>query len=124
LAEGALVNAVFLATGEDDADFADAAHILFVRDTWSDLVVPNHYVFISALIIFEAVVGVLTLAGGKRAQVGLAAAMAFHDALLSFGWGFYVWSIPVIGSLSLLLRARRQLNRTPGGEVMSHVMAA
>lgn len=124
LGAGALVNAVFLATGEDYAEFADSAYIPFVRDTWRDLVVPNHDAFISALIIFELAVGLLALAGGKRAQVGLGAAIAFHVALLSFGWGFYVWSVPMIGALSLLFRAERQHDAQPVAEATPHAMAA
>jgi hypothetical protein len=104
---GALVNAVFLATGETYAKFADGAYVPFVRNTWRTLVVPNHYAFISLLIAFELLVGVLMLIGGKRAQLGLAGAIAFHVGLLSFGWGFYLWSIPMIGALALLLRAER-----------------
>src|SRR5688500_8737835 len=61
LAAGALVNAALLVTGEDYADFADASYIPFVRDTWRDVVVPNHYLFIAALIVFEAVVGLVVL---------------------------------------------------------------
>jgi hypothetical protein len=120
LGAGALVNAMFLATGENYAGFADGAYIPFVRDTWRDLVVPNHYLFISLLIIFVAAVGV---AGGKRAQVSLAAANAFHVARLSFGWGFYVWSIPMIRALSLLLRAEQQQDM-PVAEVIPRAMAA
>jgi hypothetical protein len=124
LAAGALVNLVFLATGEDYADFADSAYIPSVRNTWRSLVVPNHYLFISLLIGFEAAVGLLVLGGGKRAQVGLAAAIAFHVALLSFGWGFFVWSIPMIGALSLLFRAQRQPDQTPVEAVLPHARAA
>jgi len=113
LAAGALVNAALLAAGEHYADFADASYIPFVRDTWRDVVVPNHYLFIAMLIGFEAAVGVLVLHGGRRAQLGFVAAIAFHVALLSFGWGFYLWSIPMIGALGLLLRAERQPDRPP-----------
>jgi uncharacterized membrane protein YphA (DoxX/SURF4 family) len=124
LAAGALVNAVFVASGEDYADFANSAYIPFVRDTWRSLVVPNHDLFISLLILFEAIVGLLVLSGGKRTRVGLAAAIAFHVALLSFGWGFYLWSIPMIGALSLLLRAERQPDHTPLKVVLPHARAA
>jgi hypothetical protein len=120
LAGGALVNAVFLATGEDYAEFADGAYIPFVRDTWRSLAVPNHDLFVTLLIVFEAAVGVLVLSGGKRTQLGLAAAVAFHVALLCFGWGFYLWSIPMIGALSLLLRAERQQDHVPVTVVMPH----
>jgi hypothetical protein len=124
LGAGALVNAVFLATGEDYADFADGAYIPFVRDTWRSLVVPDHHLFISLLIVFEATVGILVLGGGKRTLFGLAAAVAFHVALLCFGWGFYLWSIPMFGALSLLLRAERQHDQMPVTVVMSHARAA
>ena len=114
LGAGALVNGLLLATGEDYHDFADRSYIPFVRDTWRSLVVPNHVFFISLLIAFEVAVGLLTFAGGRRAKLGLVAAIAFHIALLSFGWGFFVWSIPMIGALSMLLRAA---GRTPTAAV-------
>jgi hypothetical protein len=120
LAAGALVNAVFLARGDDYAEFADGSYILFVRDTWRWLVVPNHDLFIWLLVVFEIAVGLLVLSGGKRTQLGLAAAIAFHVALLSFGWGFYLWSIPMIGALTLLLRAERQPDPPPVDVVLPH----
>src|SRR3954471_10357323 len=107
LGAGAFVNALLLVTGEDYHDFAARSYIRFVRDTWHSLVVPNHVFFISLLIAFEAAVGVLALAGGRLARIGLAAAVAFHIALLSFGWGIYLWSLPMIAALSSLLRATR-----------------
>lgn len=107
LVAGALVNAVYLAEGEDYADFAERSYLPFVRDTWASLVVPHHDFFIGLLIAFELVVGLLALAGGRYAQFGLAAAAAFHVALLSFGWWFYAWSLPILAALVLLLRAER-----------------
>ena len=124
LAAGALVNAVFLVTGNDYAKFADGSYIPFVRDTWRSLVVPNHHFFISLLVAFEAAVGVLVLSAGKRAQLGLAAAIAFHVALLSFGWGFYLWSVPMIGALSLLLGAERRRIETPVVLALTRAKAA
>ncbi len=124
LAAGALVNAVFLLTGTDYADFADGSYIPFVRDTWRSLVVPNHDFFIWVLVAFEAAVGMLVLRGGKRAQLGLAAAIAFHVALLSFGWGFYLWAVPMIGALSLLLRAERRRTQAPAIPELAHAEAA
>ena len=105
---GALVNTVFLATGEDYADFAKGSYLTVVRDTWRSLVVPNHHFFISLLILFELTVGVLVLSGGRRAEFGLVGAIGFHVALLSFGWGFYLWSIPMLIAFVLLLRAQRR----------------
>ena len=105
---GAAVNAGLLAEGGDAyRTFADGAYIAYVRDTWHSLVMPNRYVWISLLIAFELAVGVLALLGGRFSQVAYLAAIAFHVALLSFGWGFYLWSLPMIGALVTLLRAER-----------------
>ena len=107
LGAGAAVNAFFLLRGDDYAEFANGAYIGFVRDTWESLVVPNHDLGISLLILFEGAVGALAIVGGRRTQVAYTAAIAFHVALLSFGWGFYLWSIPMIAALVTLLRAER-----------------
>lgn len=111
LLAGAAVNAAFLATGTDYAAFADASYLAFVRDTWRSVVAPNQVLFIGLLVVFEAVAGVLVLAGGRRAQVGMLAMIGFHAALLSFGWGFYAWSVPMLIALLLLLRAQRDHDR-------------
>ena len=105
---GAAVNAFFLLRGDDYADFAKDSYISFVRETWASLVVPNHDVFISLLIVFELAVGILVLLGGRRTQAAYLAAVAFHVALLSFGWGFYLWSVPLVGALVTLLLAERR----------------
>lgn len=107
LGAGALVNAVFVVRGDDYADFAAGSYLPFVRDTWASLVVPNHHLFIGGLLVaFEAAVGVLALLGGRRAAVALIGAIGFHVALLSFGWGFFLWSLPMLVGLVLLLRAQ------------------
>ena len=108
LGAGAFVNAMFVVRGDDYETFADGAAIDFVRDTWRSLVVPNHHVFIWLLIAFEAAVGVLALTGGRRTQLAYALAIAFHVALLSFGWGFALWVVPMVWALARLLRAERR----------------
>jgi hypothetical protein len=110
---GALVNAVYLATGVDYSDFADAAHFAFVRDTWRSVVAPNQGVFITLLVIFEAVVGALILSGGRRTRVGLSGAILMHVGLLPFGWVLSVWSIVMLVALVLLLRAEMHPPTTP-----------
>ena len=114
---GALVNAAYLIQGEDYADFAEGSYITFVRDTWSSLVVPNHDLFIGALVAFEAAVGVLVVRGGRSTVVALTAAIGFHVALLSFGWWFYLWSLPVGAALVSLLRAHLRTERQVVGRV-------
>ncbi len=98
------MNAFFVLRGDHYADFANGAYVSFVRHTWRGVVVPHHDIWISLLILFELAVGVLVLLGGRRTQVAYAAAIVFHIALLSFGWGFYLWSLPMVWALSTLLR--------------------
>ena len=106
---GAGVNAFFVLRGDDYAEFAEGSYLPFVRDTWSSLVVPNHHLFIWMLVGFELGVGVLALAGGRRTLVGYAAAVAFHVGLLFFGWGFYLWSVPMIAALVSLWHSERRV---------------
>lgn len=118
IAAGAAVNAFFLLRGDDYAKFADGAYVAFVRHTWNTLVVPNHDIWISLLIVFELAVGVLAMLGGRRTQLGYIAAIAFHVALLSFGWGFYLWSVPMVWALSVLLRGElRAAQTTPASGI-------
>ena len=105
LGAGAAVNAFFLMRGDDYAKFADGSYLPFVRDTWRDVVVPHHEIWIGLLIAFEGALGVLVLLGGRRTQLAYVAAIAFHVALLTFGWGFYLWSFPMVSALGTLLRA-------------------
>ena len=111
---GAAANTLFLLRGDDYAKFADASAVPFVRHTWHTLVVPNHAAWIMLLILFELAVGLLALLGGRETQFAYVAAIAFHVALLSFGWGFLLWSLPMITSLAVLLSAeRRAVSVTP-----------
>jgi hypothetical protein len=108
IAFGAVVNAVYRATGMDYTAFADAAQVPFVRNTWHSLVAPHQAVFITLLIVFEAVAGALVLSGGRRTQLGLLALIGFHVGLLLFGWAFWLWAVPMLFALVLLLRAERR----------------
>ena len=105
LVAGAGMNTLFLALGDDYARFADGSAIPFVRHTWQSLVVPNHEMWIALLIAFELTVGLLALVGGRATQLAYGLAIAFHVALLSFGWGFLIWSGPMVAALVVLRRA-------------------
>lgn len=109
---GAGANAYFLLRGDDYSGFADGASTSFVRETWESVVVPHHGLFIGLLIVFEAVVGALVLVEGRARQTALVLLIAFNVALVSFGWGFLVWSAPMVVALSLLWRADRTWRRT------------
>jgi hypothetical protein len=111
---GAAVNALSLARGDDYSGFANGASTSFVRDTWESVVVPHHGLFIGLLIAFEAAAGALMLVEGRVRQTALVALIAFTVALVSFGWGFLVWSVPMVVALSLLWRAGRDAGRLQG----------
>ena len=111
LATGAAVHAWNLATDVTYSGFADWSWSSFVTDTWESLVVPHDGIFIGLLIAFEATVGVLVLIAGRPRRIGLMLMLAFHVALVSFGWAYLVWVVPMVAALVLLLRAERQDHR-------------
>jgi uncharacterized membrane protein YphA (DoxX/SURF4 family) len=112
LVAGAGMNALFLTIGETYSKFADGTYLVFVRHTWHSLVVPHPGLWIGLLIAFEATVGLLALAGGKRLQVAYGLAIAFHVGLLAFGWGFFLWALPMITAFATLLHNERRRERT------------
>lgn len=103
---GALINAIYLATGDSYATFADSAHVPFVRETWRALVAPNHLFFIGLLVAFEAAMGVLVLSGGRRAELGMIGILGMQAGLLLFGWVLTVLAAVMIIAVALLLRAQ------------------
>jgi hypothetical protein len=105
---GAIFNAANLALGTDYAGFADQAHFGWVTAAWRAVVAPNQVLFIGLLVVFEAVVGVLILSGGRRTQIGFVAAIGFHLALCLFGWTVTFYSLLMLPALVLLLRAERR----------------
>ena len=121
---GAAVNAYFLVRGDDYSGFADGAPVAWVSDTWEALVVPHHTFFIGLLIAFEATVGVLVLVGGPLRQAGLLLLIAFNVAVVSFGWAYLAWTVPMVLALSLLWRAGRAPQPTGGSDGASSTAAA
>ena len=108
LGAGAAVNATYLLLDRSYAHFADASPFAFVRDTWSALVVPHETFFITLLVVFEATVGVLVLVGGRGRRVAFVLIAAFHVALLVFSPWYLAWSVPVVVTMVLLLKADRR----------------
>ena len=60
--------------------------------------IPNVYYLIPVLAVFELAVGVLIL-GRHYRRVGIAVATVFTLTLTLFGWGFFLWSGPVLALL-------------------------
>jgi hypothetical protein len=113
---GAGANAAMLLDGNTYRGFADGSPIPFVRDTWASLVVPHHHVFITLLIVGEALAGALVLYPGRVREGALFALIAFNATLLVFGWGFAIWAVPLVTALVLLVRAQRLDDQRPGND--------
>jgi hypothetical protein len=111
LPAGAAAHAWNLATDVSYSGFADWSWSSFVTDTWESLVVPHDWIFIGLLVAFEATVGVLVLFAGRPRRIALVLILAFHVALVSFGWAYLVWVLPMTAALVLLLRAERWEDR-------------
>jgi len=80
--------------------FADGSWWPFIAHAWRSVLLPNVRFLIPLLVLFEAAAGLLILSRAYR-RIGIGAAIAFNAALILFGWGFCLWSVPVI---VLLLR--------------------
>jgi hypothetical protein len=106
LVAGAVVHAIYLANGVSYATFADAAHVPFVPAAWHAVVAPYQTFFIGLLILFEAVVGVLVLLGGRRAQWGMVGILGMQACLLLFGWMIAAFATVMLVAVGLLLRAQ------------------
>lgn len=44
----------------------------------------------------EVLVGIALLTGGRWSLLGYGGVIAFHLALLLFGWGVWLWAVPVL----------------------------
>jgi len=75
--------------------FADGSWWPFIAHAWRSALVPHVHYLIPLLAVFEAATGLLILSRTYR-RIGIGAAIAFNAALILFGWGFCLWSVPVI----------------------------
>jgi hypothetical protein len=98
---GAATHIVLVSTRPSSYDsFADGSWWPFIAHAWRSVLVPDVHYLIPLLVAYEAAVGLLILSRAHR-RIGIGAAIAFNAALILFGWGFCLWSVPVI---ALLLR--------------------
>ncbi|WP_329000974.1 hypothetical protein OHA18_41905 [Kribbella sp. NBC_00709] len=107
---GACVH-VFLAltTPESYRPFADAALFDWVYDAWQNIFIAYATLWALLLAATELTIAVLM---AKSPRVGYIAVVAFHLALMLFGWGFWLWSLP---ALAFALPATRHAFRTQRG---------
>lgn len=76
--------------------FADEALFTWVRESWRTVFAAHPSVWAGVLAAGEAGIGVALLSGGRWAFAGYAAVVGFHLALLLFGWGAWLWAVPVL----------------------------
>jgi hypothetical protein len=84
--------------------FADSSYLPFVRQGWTEVVMAQPGAWGLLLSVGEATLGGLLLAGGRWAKVGWVGVIAFHVLLMLFGFGFWLWSVPVLAALVPLAR--------------------
>ena len=84
--------------------FADGAFFDVVHVLWRDVFMAQPQVWGLLLALGEVGIGVLLLIGGRAALIGYAAAIVFHLALMLFGWGAWLWSLPALALLTWLMR--------------------
>lgn len=84
--------------------FADTALFPFIRDAWQQIFMQDAAVFGLLLMAGEVILGTLLLIGGRCAAIGWIGVIAFHLALMLFGFAAWVWCIPALAVLVLLAR--------------------
>ena len=102
---------VVVSDSETYRHFADQGLFSFVRDGWLNIVMAAPGLWIGLLAAGEIAIGIALLAGRRRwTLAGYTAIIAFHLALVLFGWWILVWSGPVLLLMALVLR-RESLRR-------------
>lgn len=102
--------AIVAADPEFYRHFADGALFQFISARWQDVFMAHPAAWGLALAAGESALGLLLLRGGGWARLGWAGVIAFHLALMAFGWGFWLWSVPALAVL--IPAARADLRRT------------
>jgi hypothetical protein len=93
--------------------FGDRSLFEFVRTGWLQIVMASPVPWIAALAAGEILIGAALLSGGWWAVAGYGAVIVFHLCLLLFGWGVWLWSMPVLAVVvPLALRQYRLVRRS------------
>jgi hypothetical protein len=87
--------------------FADAAPA-WVHEAWQEVFMAAPTAWGLLLAAVEVAMGLLLLSHGRAVRVGWAGVIAFHVGLLFFGWGIWLWSVPVLVVLVIASRAEEQ----------------
>jgi hypothetical protein len=100
--------------------FADGA-LPWVRTAWREVFMANPSSWGLAVAAGELAIGTAILAGGRWTRLGLVGAIAFHVALMLFGFGFWIWSLPMLVLLGALWQRSDSLRSdAPAGPQPPH----
>jgi hypothetical protein len=77
-------------------DVADAAWLPGIDTAWQDIFMAHPTFWGLMIAVGELAIGSALLTGGRLARYGLAGAAAFHLGLMTLGWGYWMWSVPVL----------------------------
>lgn len=78
---------------------ADGAWLPGIRSAWADVFMA-HPVFWGLMIALgELAIGAALLTGRRWTRYGLTGAAGFHVGLMTLGWGYWLWSLPVLAIL-------------------------
>lgn len=80
-------------------DVADAAWLPGIETAWQDIFMAHPAFWGQMVALGELAIGTALLTGGRPARFGLAGAAAFHVGLMTLGWGYWMWSVPVLAIL-------------------------
>jgi hypothetical protein len=79
------------------AGFADAALVPGLRTAWDEVFLAHPAAWGLATAALELAIALLLLLGrGHWRSLGWVLVIGFHVALMAFGWGFWLWSVPFL----------------------------
>lgn len=80
-------------------DVADAAWLPGIDTAWQDIFMAHPTLWGLMIAFGELAIAAALLTGGRLARYGLTGAAAFHLGLMTLGWGYWMWSVPVLAIL-------------------------
>ena len=113
LVMGGINAGIVLGDPETYRTFADGSWSSFVTDAWREVVMAHPLAWILLLGAGEVTLGVLLLRGAHAARIGWVGVIVFHVLLMSFGVGFWLWSVPALAVLVPSARADWPALATP-----------
>jgi len=91
---GAAVHTFLALSTPDSYDgFADAALFDWTHDAWQQIFMAHPTAWALLLAAAELTIAVLLV---KSPRIGYVAVIVFNLALMLFGWGFWLWSVPAL----------------------------